>query len=57
MTTDNTEQLLQNAETEIATALTMWRDGYNASEVLQVVLNAQIELNNALDRLRAHVGD
>lgn len=48
---------LQNAHAEIATALTMWVEGQNASEVIQVALNAKIELENALKNLQSHCDD
>lgn len=52
-----TETSLEFAQAEIVTALMMWREGSNASEVLQVALNAQAELQRAIDNLKAHCAD
>jgi hypothetical protein len=52
-----TQEALIAAYAEIATALTMWNEGCNASEVLQVALNAKDELNKAIENMHARVGD
>ena len=52
-----TEGILEDLEALTATALTLWREGKNASEIIQILLDAKQSLDDAMKNLRAHTTD